>query len=557
MVQDVAFTQIDDSGCCLVATGGADQTIHVWKIDPALEYLYPIRLVDIHGREPSDFARRKRTQDYPVTGLAFFDGADVFPEGKILVCSSGHGLSIYGISLRNLEKAPRKIARFGFKGLPQRMAVAKSKQFPFLVVGQRDGRARVFDVYQQCEIALLGEGLPDSGQQSHRQGVPFCCVAMSPDGSLVAVGSPDDDYIRVWKLCTEGYRKKSKGIEFKLVYELPPTAERQVDALVFSPDGSMLAAGGGFRHGQVEIWYLKKLTCVRFPAHKDSIWSLAFAPDPYESGELLLFTGSYDRTVAAWSCKTIAAMSRMDLVNVKIRELSGYFASGEMPFKLLDFEVQPQPRAMVGHPDTVLSLEVSPCSGHLGVCGTDYSTSLWDLKSILAEPHQHMILRSPSDNDTLHAATILPGGKEYATAGNFGGVRIRNGETGATRLSMGDGSLPVRTVKSSADGRLLAFGNDLGVGLYDLLAEAEIQQSSIPGPIYSVAFSSDLEMPQLAAGDGTGNVFVMKNLSGESAVHYQGCHSGKVRGLAVGGDKRSPLFGDVPTFKERGYPQMY
>lgn len=33
--------------------------------------------------------------------------------------------------------------------------------------------------------------------------------------------------------------------------------------------------------------------------------------------------------------------------------------------------------------------------------------------------------------------------------------------------------------------------------------------------------------------------------------------SGKVRGLAVGGDKRSPLFGDVPTFKERGYPQMY
>ena len=33
--------------------------------------------------------------------------------------------------------------------------------------------------------------------------------------------------------------------------------------------------------------------------------------------------------------------------------------------------------------------------------------------------------------------------------------------------------------------------------------------------------------------------------------------SGKVRGLAVGGDKRSPLFGDVPTFKEKGYPQMY
>jgi len=32
---------------------------------------------------------------------------------------------------------------------------------------------------------------------------------------------------------------------------------------------------------------------------------------------------------------------------------------------------------------------------------------------------------------------------------------------------------------------------------------------------------------------------------------------GKVRGLAMGGDQRSPLFGDVPTFAEKGYPQMY
>jgi tripartite-type tricarboxylate transporter receptor subunit TctC len=32
---------------------------------------------------------------------------------------------------------------------------------------------------------------------------------------------------------------------------------------------------------------------------------------------------------------------------------------------------------------------------------------------------------------------------------------------------------------------------------------------------------------------------------------------GKVRGLAMGGEKRSPLFGDVPTFAEKGFPQMY
>jgi tripartite-type tricarboxylate transporter receptor subunit TctC len=34
-------------------------------------------------------------------------------------------------------------------------------------------------------------------------------------------------------------------------------------------------------------------------------------------------------------------------------------------------------------------------------------------------------------------------------------------------------------------------------------------------------------------------------------------NDGKVRGLAVDGNSRSPLFGQVPTFAEKGYPQMY
>jgi len=34
-------------------------------------------------------------------------------------------------------------------------------------------------------------------------------------------------------------------------------------------------------------------------------------------------------------------------------------------------------------------------------------------------------------------------------------------------------------------------------------------------------------------------------------------NDGKVRGLAVDGISRSPLFSQVPTFAEKGYPQMY
>ena len=52
-------------------------------------------------------------------------------------------------------------------------------------------------------------------------------------------------------------------------------------------------------------------------------------------------------------------------------------------------------------------------------------------------------------------------------------------------------------------------------------------------------------------------------LSGQVQTSFVGISAagliktGKVRGLAIGGDKRSDLFGDVPTFKEKGYPQMY
>ena len=52
-------------------------------------------------------------------------------------------------------------------------------------------------------------------------------------------------------------------------------------------------------------------------------------------------------------------------------------------------------------------------------------------------------------------------------------------------------------------------------------------------------------------------------LSGTVQVAFVGVSAaalirdGKVRGLAMGGERRSPLFGDVPTFAEKGFPQMY
>jgi tripartite-type tricarboxylate transporter receptor subunit TctC len=141
-------------------------------------------------------------------------------------------------------------------------------------------------------------------------------------------------------------------------------------------------------------------------------------------------------------------------------------------------------------------------------------------------------------------------------------------------------NLPYDPVKSFAPVTLLGF-QEFALVVHPTVAANTLEEfvvlaKSKPGALNYGSFGNGsqphliMELLKQQAGilvehipsKGVAQV-VQDLLSGQVQTAFVGVSAaglikgGKVRGLAVGGDRRSPLFGDVPTFKEMDYPQMY
>ena len=75
-------------------------------------------------------------------------------------------------------------------------------------------------------------------------------LAYSPDGSMIATGSDDDDdIIRIWGVADRALRYELRG------------QSNQKGQMAFSPDGSALVAGSN--DWTVAVWYLDPAEAVR------------------------------------------------------------------------------------------------------------------------------------------------------------------------------------------------------------------------------------------------------------------------------------------------------
>ncbi|HKB36427.1 MAG TPA: serine/threonine-protein kinase, partial [Gemmataceae bacterium] len=204
-------------------------------------------------------------------------------------------------------------------------------------------------------------------------------VAFSPDDRLLATTSQSEGIVKLWHAETG-----------KLVLPLAGLGDSSM-VVVFSPKGSLVAAGGGWdlpgRDHSVRVWDTKTGQTRHVFGQTRAVTCLAFSPD-----EKQLAIGSAERTVALWDLRTkrpIATYRGHDAGSIQALAFS---ADGKVlrslgfegSVKTWDATRAPEARALEGSgyvqhvalsPDG--GLVAMPGGGFVRVCDADTGKELW------------------------------------------------------------------------------------------------------------------------------------------------------------------------------------
>jgi WD40 repeat protein len=207
-----------------------------------------------------DVAAEKLVRTLPEGG-AQFGALAISPDGKVV--ASGHGKSIRlweattGRELRTIDAAASELAY--------------SPDGSRLVAVTPEG-LRLLDASTFQPLLNLSFGVRSSGSAIR---LNFGKIAFSPDGRLLAAGS--NGTIKIWEV--------SSGRELRTITrEEPPTLPGHIatlggiSSLCFSPDGRILAAGGGSR--EVRTWDVNTgRELLKFGVNAIDANVIGFSPD--------------------------------------------------------------------------------------------------------------------------------------------------------------------------------------------------------------------------------------------------------------------------------------
>jgi len=290
--------------------------------------------------------------------------------------------------------------------------------------------------------------------KGHKGKVP--CLAISPDGRLLASGSSDKT-VRLWNLADGMLLKTIEG-------------NRPIRCLAISPDGQALA--GGLENETVRLWSLPDgmpLRTLRGESNSEfsgTVKCIAFSPD----GGILASGYGGDYPLRCWSMPDGAYLSSMENRSLGANPIRG-----------------------------VYSLAFSPDGQTLAICISDGFGVLWNLRNrecfVMGKkgPINAKILSFSPDGRTLVGAVSktvdlwsLPDGMLQ--------WRLPDDTTRYLPLKIlegHEGSITSLTI--SPDGRIIASGSeDCTMRLWSLPDGAPLKiLKGHSGPVCSLAFSPD------------------------------------------------------------------
>ena len=414
-IRSVAFL---DGGKAVVASG-LDGTARVWTLPAEPGKKAVPRVIEVGSRKPVRamlvlpdgktlltagddatvrlvaVAEGKETRSFPVAGGPARALA-LSPDGKAVLVGSEDG------SARLYELDSGKLATtFGPHRGPVR-AVGFTPKGDRILTGGADGATKVWD--------LAGRGIVAFSSPPVKAGEPSPPVEASlPTGDgRVAVSA--EKAVRTWTF--EGAWSDARTFG--------PHAFR-VLAIDFSPDGTLMATGGGepSRSGEVKVWEVTSGKLVRSldNLHSDTVFGLRFSPDGKK-----LASASADKF--------------LKVVNV---------ADGK---ELKSFE---------GHTHHVLGVDWSGDGKRLVTGGADGAVKVWDFESGEA------VRALNGAGKAVTSIRWVPGKPMVIGGSGDGSVRAWNPDNGSVARTFSAGEDYVFAVAASADGGRVAEGGSEGV----------------------------------------------------------------------------------------------
>jgi len=288
-------------------------------------------------------------------------------------------------------------------------------------------------------------------------------VAFSPDGTIVAAG---------------GYGEVSFSLAStrKLLGKLTGITEA-VRTVAFSRDGKYFAVGAGrpAQEGEIKIWqtgesFWSKPAAQTIKAHRDCVYALAFSPD-----SKLLASTSYDHMIYLWDP-----------------------ATGK------------QVKPLKEHTDSVFDLAFSPDGKWLASGGADRTVKLWDVAS------GKRIHTMGSSTEGVNTVAFHPNGKYVAASGFDRTIRVWDISVSGDPVEIHSviaHEEPILRLAYSPDGRWIATtGWDKLVKIWDTKKMEQIRV--IPGQsdwVLSMSFSPDGKQLLFARYDGSVSVYETEN----------------------------------------------
>jgi WD40 repeat protein/serine/threonine protein kinase len=345
------------------------------------------------------------------------------------------------------------------------------------------------------ELRAAGAGKPENapsdlvaviGDSRWKHGSRIEAIAYSPDDSMVAAGG-DFGFLKLWDAQT--------GEEIAAV----KASESPIMALAFSPDGKSLITGG--IDGVGRIWNVPQLTVAQtLKSHISQIRGAAYSP----LGNLVA-TGALDPSVRLWN-PTDGSLAReitqgvAEVACVAFSPDEKLLAVGyHNPYSASIFAVETGKlvATLEGHTSSILTVAFNPAGTRLITSGYDATIRCWDVGT-----WQELRAMTGVNRNGVTSIRYSPDGKTIAAGIGDGRVDFYDAESGFFQKTLTCDDQGAATLSFSHDGKRLAIaGSGQAVRIWDLITQTEIDHPAVP--ILCFAASPDGRWLALGKSDGS------------------------------------------------------